>query len=124
MGMYPSAALLYGIDLGIEEEVGRPDWLTEELEEEYGSPCEVLDHLLRHIEGIGHDTYGNSHTGYTGIALCTQYIGATAYKATPVGIDRLSATVKDDAILKAAWAVLYPHQLVPDAGWFMVLSYG
>jgi hypothetical protein len=124
MGSYPSASLLYGIDLGLEEEEERPDWLTEELEEEYGSPGEVLDHLLKGVPKVGYDTYGNFNSGYTGLALCTQAVHATAYTAESIGGDQLTDTVEDDARLKEAWAILYPDQIMPEPGWFMVVSYG
>jgi len=124
MGMYPSADLLYGIDLGMDEERDRPDWFTEELEEEYGSETDVLDVLLKSIKGVGHLWYGNACNGYGGLALCTQSVGASAYNARHIGIDRLSATVKDDNALRAAWAILYPDQLMPDPGWFLTVSYG
>lgn len=123
MGSYPSADLLYGIDLGMTEDSDWP-WFTEELEEEHGDSAEALDHLLRGIEGVGYDTYGNACTGYTGLALCTRSVHATAYDAEPIGIDRLTDTVEDDKRLKTAWAVLYPDQTMPEPGWFIVVSYG
>lgn len=123
MGSYPSADLLYGIDLGLTEEVERPDWFTEELEEEHGDMGEVLDHLLRGT-GARYNIYGNLCSGYTGLALRTQSVHATAYGARPVSTDRLTGTVDDDKRLKAAWAVLYPDQTMPEPGWFIVVSYG
>jgi hypothetical protein len=124
MGSFPSADLLYGIDLGMDEDREQPEWFTEELEEEYGGEDEVLDHLLKGIKGVGYCRYGNRVNGYTGLALCTQLVGAGAYKAKPIGIDQLSATVGDDNTLRAAWAILYPDQLMPDPGWFLTVSYG
>lgn len=123
MGSYPSADLLYGIDLGVKEDSDRP-WLTEELEEEHGGPSEVIDHLLKGVKGVGHVMYGNFYSDYTGLALCTQSVHATAYDARPVGIDRLTGTAEDDKALKAAWALLYPDTVMPEPGWFMVVSYG
>lgn len=123
MGCYPSASLLYGIDLGLHEESDWP-WLTDELEEEHGGAEDVLDHLLRNVKKVGHDTYGNTQSGYTGLALCTRVVHASAYEARPVGIDQLTGTVQDDEALRAAWAVLYPGQLMPEPTWFMVVSYG
>lgn len=124
MGMYPSADLMYGIDLGMDEERDRPDWFTEELEAEHGDETEVLDVLLKNLHGIYHHWYGNASTGYGGLALCTQSVGASAYKAVPVGIDRLTATVQDDAILQIAWGILYPDTVRPEPGWFLTVSYG
>lgn len=122
MGSYPSADLLYGIDLGLTEESDWP-WFTEELEDVHGDPAEALDHLLRST-GARYGTYGNYCSGYTGLALCTQRVHATAYEAASVGIDRLTDTVEDDKRLKAAWAVLYPDTVMPEPGWFIVVSYG
>lgn len=122
MGSYPSADLLYGIDLGLTEESDWP-WFTEEREKQHGDPEEVLDHLLRGT-GVRYDTYGNFCSDYTGLALCTQSVHASAYEAEPVGIDRLTGTVEDDKRLKAVWAVLYPDTAMPDPGWFIVVSYG
>lgn len=123
MGSYPNADLLYGIDLGMYEESDWP-WYTEELEEEHGSPEEALEHLLKDVQGVHHSSYGNLYSGYTGVALCTQSVHATAYEAEPVSISQLTETVGDDARLKAAWAVLYPDQAAPEPTWFMVVSYG
>lgn len=124
MGMYPSADLLYGIDLGLEDEMERPDWFTEELEEEHGSMAEALDHLLRSVGGVGYHTYGNFLSGYTGLALCTQSVGVRAYEAKRVGVNQLTGMAEDDKALEAAWAVLYPGQIMPEPGWFIVLSLG
>lgn len=124
MGMYPSADLLYGIDLGMEDKMERPGWFTEELEEEHGGMAEVLDHLLRGT-GVRYGTYGNLCSGCTGLALCTQSVHATAYDAEPVGIDRLTDTAEeDDKALEAAWTVLYPGQTMPEPGWFIVVGFG
>lgn len=124
MGSYPSADLLYGIDLGLDEERERPDWFTEELESEYGDETETLDHLLKGVKGVGHLWYGNACSGYGGLALCTRRVGASAYTPVPAGIDRLTGTAEDDEALKAAWAILYPDQLMPEPSWFIVVSYG
>lgn len=121
MGSYPSASLLYGIDLGLTEEADWP-WYTEELAEEYGDPVEAIEHLLKPVPGVGYDMYGNSYSGNTGLALYTQAVHARAYEAKPVGIDQLTGTVEDDASLRAAWAILYPDQLMPEPTWFMVVS--
>jgi len=123
MGSYPSADLAYGIDLGLDEEVGRHSWFTDELEEEHGSETKVLNALLKDVRGVGHLTYGNSITGYTGLILCTQSVHAYAYDAVRVGIDQLTGTVEDDARLRAAWAVLYPDRLMPEPEWLMAISY-
>lgn len=122
MGSYPSADLLYGIDLGLKEDSDWP-WFTEELEEEHGDSAEVLNHLLRGT-GVRYDVYGNACTDYIGLALYTQSVHATAYDAEPVGIDRLTGTAEDDKPLKAAWAVLYPDRAIPEPGWFIVVSFG
>lgn len=124
MGSYPSADLVYGIDLGLDEEVGRHSWFTDELEEEHGSETDVLDVLLKDVKGAGYLRYGNSDTGYKGLLLCTQVIHASAYETVRVGIDRLTGTVEDDARLRAAWAALYPDRLMPEPEWLMVVSYG
>ena len=123
MGSYPSASLLYGIDLGRTEDADFP-WYTDEMEEEYGDPVEAIEHLLKPVPGVGYDTYGNFFSGNTGLALCTQAVHARAYEAEPVGIDRLTGTVEDDARLGAAWTVLYPDQTMPEPAWFMVVSFG
>ena len=124
MGAYPSADLLYGIDLGPDKDRERPGWFTEELEEEHGSETDVLDRLLRGVKGVGHLRYGDSYSGYRSLALCTQSVGASAYTPEPVDPNLFASTAGDDEILRAAWAVLYPGQLMPEPGWFMVVSYG
>lgn len=124
MDSHPSAELLYGIDLGTGDESPEWPWYTEELEKGHGGPTEALDHLLKDVPGVGHDTYGNFYSGYTGVALCTQVVHASAYEAREVGIETLTGTVGDDARLRAAWAVLYPDQVMPEPRWFLVVSYG
>lgn len=126
MGSYPSADLVYGLNLGLNEDLdeGAWPWLTDELESEHGWSGDVLEHLLKDIKGVGYATYGNLNSDYTGFALCTRAFHARAYEPKPVDIVQLTGTVSDDKALKAAWAVLYPDQVMPEPGWFIVLSYG
>ena len=123
MGSFPSADLVYGIDLGLYEEA-EYSWYTDEMEAEHGDPGEALDRILRGIEGIGYAVYGNFVSGYAGLALTTQSIGARAYEARHVDIATLTGTVGDDDKLRVAWAKLHPDTLMPEPGWFIVVSYG
>lgn len=124
MGSYPSADLVYGIDLGILGEVDY-DWYTDEMEAEHGSSAEALDHLLQGVEGVGYTTYGNAYSEYGGLALSTQCLGARAYEATHISAGVFAdVTGEDDEKLRVAWSMLHPDTAMPEPGWFIVVSYG
>jgi hypothetical protein len=123
MGSYPSAALLYGIDLGIYGEEDW-EWFTPELEEEHGGPEEVLSHLLSGVDGVSQDTYGNFNSGYQGVALCTKALFAHAYEAEVLAENHLSVDPEDTERLREAWEILYPGEKMPSPKWFIVVSYG
>lgn len=127
MGMYPSADLNYGIDLGLEEEVERPDWFTEELEEEHGGMEEASAHLLKNagVSGVHVDSYGNFASGFVGHFLYTRRIHAVAYNAESAeGCHPLPPDAPDVDALSAAWRVLYGEQEMPKPGWCLLVSYG
>lgn len=124
MGAYPSADIVYGIDLGIEEDGAEWPWLTEELEEERGGPEDVLDYLLKEVRKVAHHKYGNRLSGFTGFVLCTKGIGVPAYDVKEIKVADLTDTVEDDRLLREAWAILYPDQVMPDPKWLATVSYG
>jgi hypothetical protein len=130
MGMYPSADLMYGVDLGLLEEAHdwQYAWSTDELEDEHGGLYEVGAHLLKEagVTGVSVGIYGNFASGYMGCFLYTRQVHAVAYGAETVTGVTLAGPVEEDdnARLAAAWKVLYPGRDVPEFGWAMVVSYG
>lgn len=125
MGMYPSADLSYGIDLG-EDFYAEPDygqdheeleWLTWELWEKSWEWSEAsADYLTeRGIEGVWLTNYG--HHDVPRYALVTKSIGCSGWgDLTIVTAEKLAVT--DDAeLLGRAWAVLFPGREPGPIAW-------
>lgn len=124
MGAYPSADIVYGINLGIQNDGAEWPWFTEKLEEEHGGPGDVLDHLLKGVGKVAHHMYGNRLSDFTGLVLCTKDISVWAYDVKEVSVADLTNTVEDDRLLREAWAILYPDQVMPEPKWLATVSYG
>lgn len=125
MGMYPSADLSYGIDLG-EWEYADPEdgqdheelpWLTWELwERSWEWESASAEYLtLNGVEGVQLTNYG--HHDYRRFALVTKSIGCSGWgDLTIVTAERLAIT--DDATrLLRAWALLFPDREPGEIAW-------
>lgn len=125
MGSYPSADLVYGIDLGLSEEEDWP-WYTEELYDEYGDDVSIVEHLIREIPHVRCSSYGNYNSGYTGLYLYTEFLHATAYDVRELSESDLRVEDQEnrDVLLRDAWSLLYPDRFAFKPGWFIALSYG
>lgn len=126
MGSYPRADLMYGVDLGPDEERETPEWFTDELEDEYGGVTEAAGHLLKEagLKGVRLEIYGNGNTGYSLSALCTRRVHATAYEAKTVTAEMLQVPDTDDELLRQAWELVGDDGPMPKPSWFIVVSYG
>lgn len=125
MGSYPRADLMYGVDLGPDEDRDH-SWFTEELENEHGDVTEAARHLLKEagLKGVRLKTYGNPGSGYTLSALTTRGIHATAYDAETVTAEMLQVPDTDDELLRQAWELVGDDGPMPKPSWFIVVSYG
>jgi hypothetical protein len=124
MGSYPSAALMYGVDLGVDEDRDL-SWFTEELEYEHGDITEAAGLLLKEagLKGVRLETYGNL-ANYTLSALTTRGIHATAYDAKTVTAEMLQVPDTDTELLQRAWELVGNDGPMPEPSWFIVVSYG
>jgi hypothetical protein len=132
MGMYPSADLLYGIELGdidlTEPEEERDHekftWLTRALwEESWEWEAASSTYLARQgIEGVSLQHYG--HPDYLQTALVTRSIGCHLWgDTTEVTQDSLTVT-DDDERLSRAWALLFPGEEPGPIAWRMSVTFG
>lgn len=126
MGSYPSADLIYGVDLGPDEEREAPEWFTDEMEDEHGGIEEAANHLLKEagLEGVSLERYGNANTGYMGSALHTRGLSARAYEAKTVTAETLQVPDTDAELLRQAWELVGDDGPMPEPSWFIVVSYG
>lgn len=125
MGSYPSADLVYGVDLGPEEDWETP-WFTPELEEEHDDASKAVGPVLKEagLAGVRLVPYGDLNTGYTLNALATRTIHATAYDPETVTPGMLAVPDGDAEQLRKAWALVGDGGACPEPGWFIVVSYG
>lgn len=125
MGMYPSADLSYGLDIG-EWEYDEPEhgkdheelaWLTWELwEESWEFETASSTYLEQHgIEGVSLVNYG--HHDHPRYALATKSIGCSGWgDLITVTPESLKITDDDDR-LRRAWALLFPGKEPGELAW-------
>lgn len=125
MGMYPSADLSYGVDLG-EWEYGDPDegqdheelpWCTWDLWNEHWEWSEVSGEVLtaNGLAGVYLTNYG--HHDVPRMALVTKSIGCSGWgDLTVVTADKLAVT-DDNERLAQAWALLFPGKEPGPIAW-------
>lgn len=125
MGMYPSADLSYGMDLG-EWEYSYPEdgqdheeleWLTWELwdaswEWETASATYLKS---KGVEGVSLSNYG--HHDHPRMALTTKGVGCSGWgDLTVITADKLAVT-DDDTRLLRAWNLLFPGKPPGEVAW-------
>ena len=127
MGMYPSADLSYGMDLGDDFYAWPEDgqdheeltWLTWELWEESWEWETVSATYLtsKGVEGVWLTNYG--HHDHPRYALVTKSIGCSGWgDLTVVEADDLAVDKDvDDTRIRAAWKLLFPNREPGPIAW-------
>lgn len=131
MGMYPSAALSYGVDLGewsfeepTEDTESDLPWLTWELwEDSYEIETASATYLKsKGIEGVQVVPYG--HPNESRFALITKVIGCSGWGDLTI-ISTEDMIVTDDATrLGLAWTLLFPDLEPGQIAWRLSASFG
>lgn len=125
MGMYPSADLSYGIDIGewewADPEDGRDHeelhWLTWALWEKSYDWAEASSAYLaiQGVEDVWLTNYG--HHDHPRRALVTKSIGCSGWgDLTVIEPDKMAVT-DDDTRLLHAWALLFPDRTPGPLAW-------
>lgn len=125
MGMYPSADLSYGMDLG-EWEYASPEdgqdheeltWLTWELwEDSYEWETASATYLeSQGIEGVALTNYG--HHDYVRYALATRRTGCSGWGDLTIITPETLAVTDDDTRLLAAWKLLFSDREPGPIAW-------
>lgn len=133
MGMYPSADLNYGINLGDEISLSEPDdkcdheelaWLTWVLwEKSWEWEAASSEYLaLQGIEGVQLTQYG--HPDSPQWALVTKTIGCYGWGDTTEITPESMVITDDDDRLKRAWALLFPGHEPGPIAWRLSATFG
>lgn len=129
MGMYPSADLHYGIDVGEWEWAADGEelpWWTEEAETEYGLVDEAANAVLEAagLRGITLESYGDLASTYTLYILSARLIGFRAYGAKVINPEDLVVSLDDAKNLEKAWELLFGSRPHSAPAWVGTVSYG
>lgn len=120
MGSYPGAWLVYGVDLGEQEE-----WDADWLDRDKDGPVELAEQLLKGsgIGSVSVTAYGNFCSGFTLGALTVCETRIYAYK--PFTVDPAFMAVPDgaDEMLRRA-SELLGLDTKGEPGWLILLRYG
>ena len=131
MGMYPSADLSYGIDIGewewTEPEEGvEPElpWLTWELwSESWEMETASAAYLKANgVEGIQVTNYG--HPDEPRYALASRITGCYGWGDTTVLTPETLAVTDDDERLGLAWSLLFPGREAGPIAWRLSATFG
>lgn len=131
MGMYPSADLSYGIEIGkwkwAEPEKGQePEltWLTWELwRDSWELETASATYLeTQGIEGVQVANYG--HPDSPLYALASKVIGCYGWGETTTVSGQDLAVTDDDDRLKRAWSLLFPDQEPGPIAWRLSATFG
>lgn len=122
MGMYPSADLSYGIDLG-EWEYDEPEpgqdheelpWLTWEL---WGRTWEWSEASGQYLASQGIKGVWLTNYGHPRYALVSRAIGCSGWGDLTVVTAESLAVTDDDDRLKRAWNLLFPDRVPGEIAW-------
>lgn len=131
MGMYPSADLSYGIEIGewewAEPEEGQePElpWLTWELwTDSWERETAAATYLETHgIRGVQVSNYG--HPDHPLYVLATKVIDCHGWGDTTTVSGNDLAVTDDDDRLKRAWALLFPKETPGPIAWRLSATFG
>lgn len=128
MGMYPSAELYFGIDVGEWEwfEDGELSWWTQEASDGvYGDPIEAARAVLKEagIQSVMLEYYGDGSSDVTYYVLTTRSIRIRAYEARVIRPEQMGADDAEVSALEYAWTLLFGDREHEEPGWIGTVSY-